>query len=168
MLDQFETKNLFQLQTELIDRKIDMAASRSMDKVIDQINLSRAEFSQGIAKVREELNLIRIETAKSIEKVRDELNLSRIETAKSIEKVKDELKLSSKETTKSFEKVNEELGRIAVRVKAVETKLGIVNDRRSELRNRFLDYFFKAGWLGLAGVITLAFLHNPLLAKMTT
>ena len=99
MLDQFETKNLFQLQAELIDRKIDMAASRSIDKVIEQIHLLRAE------------------------------------TSKEFEKVREELKLSRTETSQEFEKVKDNLHRVEQRVIAVETKLGMVNERQRDLRS---------------------------------
>jgi hypothetical protein len=49
---------------------------------------------------------------------------------------------------------------LETRVTAVETKLGMVNEPRKEIRNRFIDYCFKAGWLMLAA--TVSYLMLPL------
>ncbi len=45
------------------------------------------------------------------------------------------------------------------RLSSVETALGFRNQSRSEIRNRFYDYAFKAGWLLLGSALTYLFVH---------
>ncbi len=40
------------------------------------------------------------------------------------------------------------------RVVAIETKLGMVSEKQKEIRNKLIDYSFKAGWLVLSVVIS--------------
>lgn len=199
MLDQFETKNLFRLQSELIDRKIDMTVSNSIDKIIDQINCSRMESSQAlekaIEKVNDQINRSRIESSqaleKAIEKVNDQINCSRMESSQSLERaiekvnaqitqVTDQVNQLRADTFRAFEKITETIDklsdkidklservhRLEIRVTAVETRLGMVNERQKELRNRFFDYSFRAGWLVLGGTITFLAMHTQLLSRI--
>jgi hypothetical protein len=92
-----QSRDLFHLQTELIEMKVDMAVSRTIDRVVDQISALRSDMSSQIHELRHEM--------------RDE-----------------------------FEGLR-------TRVNSVETKLGIVNESSKEVRSRWLDYGFKAGWV---------------------
>lgn len=74
--------DLFHLQTDLIDMKVDMASNKAMDRVVEQIT----DLKQLISEMNH-------------------------------------------------------------RLVAVETKLGMVNEIQKEIRIKFIDYAFKAGWL---------------------
>lgn len=90
--------SLFQIQTDLIDTKVTMAASNAIDKVVEQIRDLRSEMRN------------------------------------------------------EFHDMN-------VRLVAVETKLGIVNERQKEVREKLLDYIFKAGWLAMNVIISCWVVH---------
>lgn len=51
------------------------------------------------------------------------------------------------------------------RITAVETRLGMVHEGRKEIRNRFIDYCFKAGWLLLGATVSYFTLQIHLLIK---
>lgn len=51
-----EAKDLFQLQTELIDMKVDMAASKAIDRVIDQISGLRNEIHVEMHGIKNEMH----------------------------------------------------------------------------------------------------------------
>ncbi len=55
-MDHSQVKNLFQMQTELIEAKVNMAASNAMDKVVNQIIELRKEMHSEIQALREEMN----------------------------------------------------------------------------------------------------------------
>jgi hypothetical protein len=94
------TQDNIKLQKELVEAQVDMAISRTIDRVVDQISA-----------LREDMHELRHE-------MRD--------------------RFVSLET----------------RVTAVETKLGMVNESHKEVRSRFIDYCFKAGWLILGAVVS--------------
>jgi hypothetical protein len=102
---QYQANDLFQLQTELVDAKVDIAVSKASDRIIDRIeNLS--------TEVRTEVHALKHD--------------------------------------------------IGDRLTAVETRLGMRNAARKQLRSRFIDYAFKAGWLILATIFAALFLyHKP-------
>ncbi len=90
----YQANDLFQLQTELVEAKVDTAVGKASDRIIERIETVRTEVH--------------------------ELN---------------------------------------IRLAAVETKLGMKNEITDELRNRFIEYTFKAGWLILAAVVSGLFLY---------
>lgn len=94
------TDTLFQFQTDLIDTKVNMAASNAIDKVVEEIRDLRLEMKN------------------------------------------------------EFHSMN-------TRLVAVETKLGLVNERQKEVREKFLDYALKAGWMtfGAMGYYLILHLH---------
>ena len=51
------------------------------------------------------------------------------------------------------------------RVVAIETKLGMVNETQKEIRTKFIDYSFKAGWLILGIIISYALIQLHVLIK---
>ena len=95
---QTAAKDLFQLQSELVDGKVDMAVSKTIERVVDQIS-----------------------------DLRDEMN-------------------------SRFSGIENRMGAIENRLVAVETKLGIVNEREKEIRNKIVEYAFRAGY-ALGGVV---------------
>ena len=54
-----QTKELFQLQTELVDMKVDMAVGKAIDRVIDQITDLRKDMHSQIHELRNEMHAFR-------------------------------------------------------------------------------------------------------------
>src|ERR1700722_19135161 len=90
---QYSVKDLFQLQAELVDAKVDVAANKAGDRIIERIESLRAEMHEFRHDIIERLT-------------------------------------------------------------AVETRLGMRNEMQSEIRNRTIEYAYKAGWLVLVAVIS--------------
>ncbi len=99
-----QAKDLFQLQTELVDTKVDMAVSKAIDRVIDQINSLKHEMHVEMHKLRSEMH-------------------------------------------QGFSTMDRRISSLDKRVVAIETKLGMVNETQKEIRAKFIDYSFKAGWM---------------------
>ena len=55
-MDKSQAKDLFQLQTELVQMKVDMAVNRTIDRVIDQITSLRHEVHVEIGGLRNEMH----------------------------------------------------------------------------------------------------------------
>lgn len=51
-----QVNDLFQLQTELVQMKVDMAVNRTIDRVIDQITNLRSEMHTEIGGLKNEMN----------------------------------------------------------------------------------------------------------------
>lgn len=111
IVNHINTKDLFQLQTELIDMKVDMASSKAIDRFVEQ-------------------------TSKAIDRV--------VEQISQLKNEMHELRGEMRDGFAAHDK----------RLVAIETKLGMVNERQKEIRNKFIDYSFKAGWLILSVVIS--------------
>jgi hypothetical protein len=108
-----EAKSLFQLQTELIDNKVELAVSKAIQPVIDQIIDLKQEMHREIGGLRHEMHEMKHE--------------------------------------------------LSNRLTAVETVLGMRNKLREEVRTRFFDYAFKAGWLILGSALTYFVVHGRIL-----
>jgi hypothetical protein len=117
---QNQAKEIFILQTELIDTKVDMAVSKAIDRVVQQI----AELRNDL---RNEMHGMRNEIQKDFHDLKGEMNT----------------RFSTLEND----------------VTAIKTRLGMRTESRAELRNRILDYTFKACWTILAGYFL--FHHYP-------
>ncbi len=109
-------KTLFQLQVELTDMKVEVAVSKVINQVVDQI-----------ISLRQDLSGLKHEMHREISGLRYEMH-----------------------------DLKQEMGS---RLSSVETALGFRNQSRSEIRNRFYDYAFKAGWLLLGSLLTYAAVH---------
>lgn len=127
-MEKYQAKDLFQLQTELINMKVDMAVTNTVDRVIEQISNLKHEMHTEIRGLRHEMHGLKNE-------------------------------MSSR-----FSSLDN-------RVIAVETKLGMVNETDKEIRakfydttkhvrNNFIDYAFRAGWLLLASILTFVLYHH--------
>ncbi len=98
------TRSLIQLSTELTDCKVEIAVSKAITQVIDQIVALRQEVHHEISGLRHEMHDFK-----------------------------------------------QEMGS---RLSSVETALGLRKQSRAEMRNRFYDYSFKAGWVLLGSLLT--------------
>ncbi len=107
-----QTKDLFQLQTELVDMKVDMAVSKAIDRIVDQITSLKNDMHSQIHDLRNDMN-------------------------------------------SQFSALDKRVFALEHRFIAVENKLGITNETRRQIKNRFIDYSFKAGWVML-GIISSA------------
>lgn len=103
-----QTKDLFQLQTELVDMKVDMAVSRTIDRVVDQITSLRNDMHSQIHGLRDEMH-----------EFRDEVNTR-------------------------FTEVNNRFSVLGERVTAIETKLGMKQETKAQIKSRVIEYAFKA------------------------
>ncbi len=90
--------------------------------------------------------------------VQSELIESKVEMAmnKAISQVVEQIMALRLEMHQEISKVNE-------RLIALETALGKRNKVRHEIRTRFVDYAFKAGWLILGVVLTYAVSYSKFL-----
>ncbi len=128
MLAQDQSKTLFQLSTELIDRKVETAVIKAISQVVDQIVALRQEMHLEIGELRREMHL---EIGGLRREIHQELSDIRLEIRK-----------------------------LDNRLSSVETALSLRNQVRSEIRTRFLDYTFKAGWLVALVAISVSLLHH--------
>lgn len=55
-MEQSKAKDLFHLQTELVQMKVDMAVNRTIDRVVDQITSLRHEMHTEIGNLKNEMN----------------------------------------------------------------------------------------------------------------
>jgi hypothetical protein len=97
-MNNYQAKDLFQLQSELVEMKVDMAVSKTIDRVVEQITNLRYEIHTDISSLRSE-------------------------------------------------------------IVAIQTKLGMVNDKRKGWYDRLMDHFFKAGWAWLSIVFAYLIIH---------
>jgi hypothetical protein len=59
-MDKYHAKDLFQLQSELVQMKVDMAVNKSIDRVVEQITNLRYEMHTDLSSLKNEV--IAIET----------------------------------------------------------------------------------------------------------
>ena len=140
MIQNSQAIDVFKLQSELLDAKVDMAADRAIDRVIDQINALRNDMHTQIHQLKDDMNLLRSEMHTKIHDLKEDMNTQ----IHGIREDMHELRHEMRDRFVSLE----------TRVTAVETKLGMVSEPRKEIRNRFIDYCFKAGWLILAATVS--------------
>jgi hypothetical protein len=121
---QDQAKTLFQLQSELVEVKIDMSVSKSITQVVEQIVNLKHEVHRDFAGLKFEVH-------------------------REIASLKDEMK-------RDISGLKEDMS-------SVKTRLGMRNQVHGEVRTRFFDYSFKAGWLiGLAvlyGIASYVIMH---------
>lgn len=117
-----EAKDLFHLQTELIDMKVDMAVGKAIDRVIDQMQGLESRMHAEMHGLRNDMHGIRHD-------------------------------------------MNKRFSSLDNRVIAIETRLGMVNETRKEIRTKLIDYSFKAGWLMLGVILTYALIQIHMLIK---
>ena len=106
-MNHLQAKDLFELQTELIDMKVDMVVGKTIDRVIEQISGLKYQIHTEIHGLRDEMN--------------------------------------------------QRFSSLDNRVVAVETKLGMVNDKQDKISTAVIQYAFKAGWAAMGLCATYLF-----------
>lgn len=166
------TKNMFYLQTELIDAKVDMAASRAIDRVVEQISALRNEIRGELHEFREEVNqrFARVDAHfTKIDAHFTEVNARFTEVETRFTDMSHEMNQRfidmSQDMNHRFDELNQRFSHISERVVAIETRLGMVTDVRKEIRGRMMDYIFKGGWLMLASTVSYFALKLALIIK---
>lgn len=98
-----QAKDLFQLQAELTDMKVDMAVSKAIDRVIEQIHGLESRMHSEMHDLRNEMHTLKND-------------------------------------------MNQGFSSLDKRVVAIETRLGIIGEKRKGIYDRTMEYLFKAGW----------------------
>jgi hypothetical protein len=130
-------KDLFYLQAELVDTKMEVAVNKSIDRVIEQITGLKFQMHQEISDLKQDMN-------KEIHGLSQEMD-------KRFSAVEHRLFTVETKLSDRIAAVETKLGG---RLSAVETKLGLRDDKQKEIRNRNIEYTYKAGWLVLTMVIS--------------
>jgi hypothetical protein len=92
-----QTIDLFKLQSELVDAKVDMAVSRTIDRVVDQISALRNDMNG----IREDMHGLRHE-------------------------------------------MRDGFASLGTRVTAIETKLGMKQETKAQIKSKVIEYTFRA------------------------
>lgn len=134
-----QTRDLFHLQTELIEMKVDMAVSRTIDRIVDQISALRGDMVSLKGDMNSQIHQFKGEMNSQIHELKDNMSSQ-------IHELRHEMR--------------DEFSSLKTRVNAVETKLKIVNAPKKEIRSNFISYGFKAVWaiLGIAASVVLSYL----------
>lgn len=74
----YQANDLFQLQAELVDSKVEIATMKAIDRIVDQISGLRTEFHEHISWLRTELHELKFDMNKRFSAV--ESRLSAVET----------------------------------------------------------------------------------------
>lgn len=125
-----QAKDLFQLQAELIDMKVDMVVGKAIDRVIEQLNGLKNEMHDLRNDMHNQISGLRQEMHTQISGLRQEMH-------------------------NGFLSLDKRVVAIEVRVVAIETRLGMVGEKRKGIYDRVMDYLFKATW----GASTLIFAY---------
>ena len=168
--------NLFAMQTELIDKKVEVAVNNAIMDVKNMITSLhaevvgvreearnfKAEVSQEFTAVREELRNFKSEVAQEFGAVREELRDFKFEVSQEFAAVRKEFstELGSlrEEVRNNKHELSQEISGLRhemqqgfsafdPRIVALETVFVQQRDRKLEIRSRFLDYAFKTGWM---------------------
>ncbi|MFT3742422.1 MAG: hypothetical protein QM752_07195 [Gammaproteobacteria bacterium] len=115
-------RDLFALQTELVDAKVEVSVSKAISQVIEQIVNFRQEVQRDFDGLKHQMHR--------------------------------EISSLKYEMLDRFSKVEDRFSKVKSRLASVETALGRRDQVRSELRTRFFDYTFRAGWA--IGLVTLS------------
>jgi hypothetical protein len=128
--------DLFQLQTQLVDAKVDIAVGKAIDRVIDRIDALKTEVHELKHDMNEKFYDLRQDMNTRFGAVEGRLAVV-------------ESKLNTKEETQRTE------SRLAV----VESKLSIKEETQRKIQDRLIEYIFKTGWLILAVIVSAVFLY---------
>lgn len=183
---QSQAKDLFQLQSELVDRKVEMVANQAIDRVVDQIislklelnsqfNQFKLEMHSQFNEFKQEMHSqfnefkqeIRSEFDQFKQEIRSELGQFKQEMRSEFDQFKQEMRSEfdqfKQEMRSEFNQFKQEMNLRCAhsenRIVVVETKLGIIHDKKREVRGHFIDYSFKAGWMFLGIAISAFVMH---------
>jgi hypothetical protein len=137
---QQQATTLFTLQNELIDKKVEVAVNNNLVAFRQEMTDFRAEIRNAMQELRHDMKELRQEFRHDLQELRSEL---RNEIHQECGKLRHEL-----------HEMRLEFG---TRLTAVETALGMRLEKQAEIRHRFLDYSFKAGWVVIFMLIPAVF-----------
>jgi hypothetical protein len=123
-------QSLYVLQTELIDKKVEISVNNGLAAV----NSTLLKLGEQITELRHEVRDLRTEMHQEIGSLRGEMH-------KEIGSLRGEM--------------HKEISSLGTRLTAVETILGIRLERQTDLRNRFMDVSFKLGWVAIGAIMTM-------------
>ncbi|MEO8402615.1 MAG: hypothetical protein ABI597_12655 [Gammaproteobacteria bacterium] len=94
--------------------------------------------------------------AKDLFQLQTELVDMKVDMAvsKAIERVIDQLTDLKIDMNKRFSHLEKHFSSVEHRVMAVESTLGKMSNTQNEIRTKFIDYSFRAGWVLLLGVVS--------------
>ncbi len=100
--------------------------------------------------------------AKHLFQIQAELVDTKVELAvnKAIQQVVTQIIDLKQEMHQEMGNLRNEVHEMGNRLASVETALGMRNQVRGEVRTRFFDYAFKAGWLILGSALTYLVIHS--------
>lgn len=119
-------QTLFALQNELMDKKMETTMNTRLVTFRDEM---REEFRADLARVVAPLE-------RAMAAFREDLNNFKAEMREFKQEVREEMR-----------EIRHELHGLGTRLTAVEAVLGMRQQQQGEIRTRFLDYSFKAGWV---------------------
>lgn len=114
-----QSRTLVQLQAELIDTKVELAVSKAISQVVDQIVNLRYEVHREMGGLRQEMHR--------------EMGGLRQEVHHEISDLKEEMR--------------HEIGGLKSDMSAVKTRLGMTVESKDEIRRRVIEYGFKTSWI---------------------
>lgn len=130
-MNNHQARDLFQLQSELVDTKVDMAVSKAVDRVIEQISGLKSEMHKEIHGLTDKMH---VEVHGLTNKMYVEMHGLRAD-------------------------MDKQFSTLGHRVTAVEATLSFIKDSQREIRSKFIEYTFKAGWLLLAVSVSYVVAH---------
>ena len=122
-------KDLFQLQSELIDTKVDMAVSKAIDRVVEQIIDLKGQMNTQFSEVNKQFS--------EVNKQFSEVNKQFLEV------------------NKQFSHLETSFSKLEHRVDANDKTLNSITNLLTEVRSKVIAYSFRGGWVILAGVVLL-------------
>lgn len=129
--------SLIRLQSDLVDAKVEVSVSRAVAAVVEQIISLRQEMHQMYGALREEMHqmhgTLREEMHREIGSLRGEMH---------------------QEIGSLREEMHDMRHEFGTRLSAVETALNMRREKQQEIRQHFLDYTFKIGWLFAVGAFS--------------
>jgi len=123
-MNNIHAKDLFHLQSELIEVKVDMAVAKVIDGVIDQIRSLRNEMFSEMSSMKHEIH--------------EQIHDLRIELS---------------------EQMNTRFTALERKTDVMESSLAQIRETQKEIRSKFVDYTFRAGWLLLAASFSYVIAH---------
>ena len=108
----YQAKDLFQLQTELVEAKVDMAVSKAIDRVLDRIDRLQRDMNARFTAI-----------------------------------------------DARFAAIHAEFAELEKDMVAVKTKLGMLNETKSMIRTKLIEYALQAIWLTVGSVFTYIVIH---------
>jgi tRNA A37 threonylcarbamoyltransferase TsaD len=128
-MDKNYARDLFQLQSELVNTKVDMAVANAIDRVMNELG-----------SMRKDMHSIKLDMHSMKNDVHTEIHSFK-------QAVHSEMHGLRRDMDNQFSGLKE-------RVTAVESTLTYVKNSQTQINTKFIDYTFRAGWLVLGGTVS--------------